>query len=95
MSKKLESEIMSLKQELENFGVSEAFIEIALKYTDDYVKGSDLEAFIELVEEKHAIVEEKEYQEALEKETRNANQTLDINEIFGEDPDEDEVLEDY
>ncbi|HFU73963.1 MAG TPA: hypothetical protein ENK65_00255 [Helicobacteraceae bacterium] len=85
---------MSLKEELMNFGVSEAFITIALTYSDDYTQGDDIEAFIELVEEKHAIVEEKEYQEALAKEAQNQNQTIDVNDIFGEEPDE-EILEDY
>lgn len=86
---------MSLTKELENYGVSAEFIEIALKYADDYVEGTDLEAFIELVEEKHALVEELEYQAQLEKEAKNSNQTLDINDLFGEESDEDILLEDY
>jgi len=86
---------MLLEEELKNFGVSQAFIKIAMKYQSDYVEGSDIEAFVDLVEEKHALVEEAEYQEALAKEAAKANEVVDMSQIFGEEADEDEVLEDY
>ncbi len=52
--------MMSLKEKLTGFGCSGEFVEIALGYAQHYQADSDIEAFIEFVEEEHAKVEEAE-----------------------------------
>ncbi len=84
---------MSLKEDLKKFGCSEDFIKIALKYRDNYE--DDLEEFIETVEEKELAVEEEFYQKLILKEQGKAEQLLDSANLFGEEEDDAELLEDY
>lgn len=76
---------MTLKEKILNAGCSEDFADICELYKEFYVEGMDLEVFIELVEEKHAIVEAKEHDEALIKKAKKATKILEMQDIFNED----------
>lgn len=76
---------MSLKEKILDAGCSEEFAEISLVYKEFYVEGMDLEEFIELVEEKHAIVEAKEHDEAVLKKAKKALELLQMEDLFNEE----------
>lgn len=76
--------MMSLKDKLTDFGCSSKFVEIALGYGEFYKPDMDIEAFIELVEEEHAKVEEAEALKEIE------GQALDASSVLAEFADEEE-----
>jgi hypothetical protein len=76
---------MDLKQQLIDFGCSNEFVDIALGYQQFYQPNSDIETFIEYVEEEHAKVEEAEAIQEMDKQIINATDILE------EFTDEDEV----
>ena len=76
--------MINLKEKLADFGCSSEFVEIALGYGQFYKPEMDLEAFIELVEEKHAKVEEAEALKEIE------GQALDASAVLAEFADEEE-----
>ena len=81
---------MSLESQLKDFGCSDVFVKICMKYADKYEEGSDLEAFIENVEEAHAKVEDAKFA-AHEKKVGTSAQ-----EMMGFDEEEDsELYEEY
>jgi hypothetical protein len=77
-------EMIHLKEKLTDFGCSNEFVEIAAGYVQFYKSDMDIEAFIELVEEEHAKVEEAE---ALKE---RAGQALDASAVLAEFIDEEE-----
>jgi len=79
---------MTLKEKIINEGCSEEFAEITLLYKEFYSEGMDLEEFIELVEEKHAVVEAKELDEALLKKAKKASELLQMQDLFNEEEDD-------
>jgi len=82
---------MTLEEKLQNFGVSDEFIKIALLYKDDYNPEVDLEVFVEYVEEKHALVEAQEFDEALKKKAEKLKNIKSLADIFQEDLSDDAV----
>ncbi|MDD2838872.1 MAG: hypothetical protein AB7U44_10640 [Sulfuricurvum sp.] len=75
---------MDLKQQLSDFGCGREFIEIALTYAQFYNPETDIETFIEYVEEAHAKVEEAEAQKMMEQEIVDASGVF---EAFKDDED--------
>ncbi len=75
---------MDIKQQLIDFGCSGEFVDIAMGYQQFYQPNSDIEAFIEYVEEEHAKVEEAEAIKEMDKQIIDAT---DILEEFSDDED--------
>ncbi len=82
---------MSLESALKDFGCGDVFVKICMKYRDNYEEGSDLETFIEYVEEVHAKVEDAKFAEHEKKVSANAQEMMG----FGEDEDDAELNEEY
>ena len=81
---------MSLESSLKEFGCSDVFMKICMKYEKNYEEGSDIEAFIEEVEEAHSKVEDAKFA-AHEKKVGTSAQ-----EMMGFEEEEDsELNEDY
>ncbi|MDD5051285.1 MAG: hypothetical protein PHO27_00975 [Sulfuricurvum sp.] len=76
---------MDLKQALIDFGCSTEFVEIALNYGQFYNPESDIELFIEYVEDEHAKVEQAELIKKMDKEI------VDASGLFEEFEDENEL----
>lgn len=77
--------MIHLKDKLIDFGCSSEFVDIAMGYVQFYKSEMDTEEFIELVEEKHAKVEEAE---AIKE---RAGQVFDASTVLAEFVDDEEL----